>query len=111
MKYILQQSEDSLIFKFFHLQLQSPTKGDWALTCLSDLKNLEISESLEEIKHMTKHKFKNLLKSRIAVNAMKYLLDVIFCVENIFKYVNLMFRSQFTPVWELISKSNYYLRR
>ena len=29
LKYILEQSEDSLLSKFFHLQLDEPTRGDW----------------------------------------------------------------------------------
>ena len=34
MHYILQQSEESTILKFFNLQLEQPTRGDWAATCL-----------------------------------------------------------------------------
>ena len=75
MKYILQQSEDSLIYKFVQLQLQFKTKGDWASTCLLDLEKLHISESLEEIKLMTKNKFRNMLKSRITENALEYLTN------------------------------------
>ena len=75
MKYILQQSEDSLVYKFFQLQLQFKTKGDWASTCLLDLEKLHISESLEEIKLMTKNKFRNMLKSRITENALEYLTN------------------------------------
>ena len=41
------------------------TKGDWAYTCLEDLKLLNISESLENIQTMTTNKFAKLLKQKI----------------------------------------------
>ena len=49
-KYILEESEDSLLRKFLKLQLDEPTRGDWASRCLIDLKELRISEPLTEIK-------------------------------------------------------------
>ena len=48
-------------------------KGDWVSTCLSDLLELEIKETLEEIKSMSAYKFKNLLKSKIEIKALEYL--------------------------------------
>ena len=45
------------------------------LTCFQDLQQLEISESLDEIKKMSKRKFTNMLKSRQRVNALKYLIE------------------------------------
>ena len=56
LKYILNQDEDSLLQKFFLLQLEKRSKGDWAWTCIQDLKELNISESLDEIKQLTKNK-------------------------------------------------------
>ena len=73
LKYILNQNQDSLIFRFFQLQLKEPVKGDWAATCLDDLKNLKIKESLEEIKLMSKGQFKNIVKKRISESAFIYL--------------------------------------
>ena len=54
LQYILQQTEESTIYKFFNLQLESPTRGDWASTCIEDMKYLNIELSLEEIKSMSK---------------------------------------------------------
>ena len=54
--YILQQSEESLIKKFFNLQIVKPTRGDWAETCKTNLKELQINETFEEIKLMKKQK-------------------------------------------------------
>ena len=61
LKYILEEDESSLLSKFFKLQLEFPTKGDWASTCKNDLKELEIQESLEEIRLMTKIQFTKIL--------------------------------------------------
>ena len=62
-------------YRFFFLQVEQPTRGDWASTCISDLKELEIAESLDEIRLMSKVKFNKLLKQRIRKNAYKYLTE------------------------------------
>ena len=62
LQYILQQDEESLLKRFFLLQLELPTKGDWASTCLKDLKELKIDLSLEDIKKISENKFRKLLK-------------------------------------------------
>ena len=74
LKYILSQDEDSLLYKFYMLQLEHSSKGDWAYTCLSDLKELNITESLEQIKQMSLYTFSNLLKKRIKVSSYEYLI-------------------------------------
>jgi hypothetical protein len=73
LKYILEQPDDSQLKKFLNLQFEKPTRGDWASTCLKDLRELNISLSLEEIQQMTKYRFSNILKERIHENALKYL--------------------------------------
>ena len=70
---ILKEDENSQIFRFFKLQLHNPVKGDWVSSVLKDLSELEIYESLEEIRNMTKNKFKNMVKSRIEKKALEYL--------------------------------------
>ena len=42
LKYILSQNQESLLYKFFKIQLQTSSKGDWASTCLNNLKSLNI---------------------------------------------------------------------
>ena len=73
LKYILEENEESLLRKFLQLQIEEPTKGDWPSTCFRDLEELRISESLEEIKHMSKSRFTNMLKSSLKTNALQYL--------------------------------------
>ena len=73
LKSILNEDKSSMISKFFYLQLKQPTRGDWVSRCQQDLKELEISETLEEIEMMTKGRFNRILKERIHENALKYL--------------------------------------
>ena len=73
-KYILHEEETSLISKFFYLQLNQPTKGDWVSTCLNDIKQLHIDMSLEDIKLMSEQKFRNLLKLKVKESAFSYLI-------------------------------------
>ena len=54
--------------KFFLLLLERRSKADWAWTCVQDLKELNISESLDEIKQTTKNKFSRIVKSRTRQN-------------------------------------------
>ena len=75
LKKILTEDENSQIFKFFHLQLNQPVKGDWVSTCLEDLRKLRISESLQDIKTMSENNFKKLIKTRIKEIAFEYLLQ------------------------------------
>ena len=74
LKKILHENEESLLFKFFKLQLELPTKGDWASTCIQDLKELGISESLDQIKLMNNNQFKNIVKEKVKDRAFQYLM-------------------------------------
>ena len=71
LKYILIQEGDRLLKKFFDLQLNQRSKGDWASTCLDDLKQPN-NESLEEIRDMNPNKYVNLLTKRMNEIALKY---------------------------------------
>ena len=73
LKKILKEKKSSQIYRFFELQLKNPIKGDWVSTCLNDLSELEIKETLEEINEMSAYRFKKLLKSKIEIKALEYL--------------------------------------
>ena len=75
LKYILIQEGDSLLKKFFDLQFKQRSKGDWASTCLDDLRQLRITESLEEIRDMNQNKYVKILNTRMNENALIYLLN------------------------------------
>ena len=74
LKYILEEDDTSLLSKFFKVQLDFPTKGDWASTCMNDMKELNINNSLEEIKMMSKTEYTKILKENCRKNAFKYLI-------------------------------------
>ena len=73
LKKILEEGKNSQIYRFFELQLKNPIKGDWVSTCLKDLLELEIKETIEEIENMSAYNFKNLIKSKIEIKALEYL--------------------------------------
>ena len=75
LKDILNENEDSLIRKFYEIQLRKPTKGDWASTCAANLKQLKINLSTEEIRNMKRNAFKNILKKQINELAFGYLIE------------------------------------
>ena len=41
-KYILEQNEDSNLQKMLKLQIENPTKGDWASTCHNDIQEINL---------------------------------------------------------------------
>ena len=75
LRYILEQPEKSSIRKMLKLQLENPTKGDWASTCLSDLQYINWNITLEEIRSMSKQNVLKILKEKIGTKALKYLLE------------------------------------
>ena len=74
LKYILNENPESLIYKFLQLQLEKPTRGDWASSCINDLKELKIEMSFEDIKMMKLNKFRSILKKSVEETAFSYLI-------------------------------------
>ena len=72
---ILQQTEDSTLFRFFLAQLKDPKQGDWASQVLKDLKELEIQYELEQIQQMSYNKYSQLLTSNIDNLAFNWLMN------------------------------------
>ena len=75
LQYIIQEDPDSRIYQFLSLQFKNPTRGDWASRCIQDLKYLEISMSLEEIKNLNKIQFNKILTVSIQQKALEYLVS------------------------------------
>ena len=63
--HILQQDSNSLLYRFFMAQLKYPSHGDWISQALLSLENLSIDLELDEIKHMSKTKYKAIIKDQI----------------------------------------------
>ena len=76
LKYILKQDSESLINKFLQLQLKTPTRGDWASSCIQNMKYLKLELNFEEIKEMKPTKFKNMINEAIRTTAFEYLLKL-----------------------------------
>ena len=57
-------------------QFENPTKNDWILTCLKDLKKLKIYQSIEQIREMELSEFKNLLHTQLESQAHQYLCQM-----------------------------------
>ena len=74
LKYILEQPKESNLRKMLSLQLEKPSPGDWANTCLKDLKNINLQLTLEEIRTMSKKNYLKLLKEKIKTTSLQYLL-------------------------------------
>jgi hypothetical protein len=53
--------------------IRQTTRGDWASACKDDLKQLEISETFEDIKLMKINKLRQIVKQKIEKTALKYL--------------------------------------
>ena len=58
----------------FQLQLENPTVGDWASSCLSELKYINVNLTLEEIRTISKEKYTSILKEKTSEAALEYLL-------------------------------------
>ena len=74
LKYIFGEKEDSMIKKFFNLQMKEPVRGDWVSQIKIDLKELDILETFEELQSMTHSMFMKKIKLQIMKKALEYLL-------------------------------------
>ena len=54
MHYIMNESESSIIHKFFIAQLKNSKPKDWITSVLRDLKDLKIEQTMNKIKEMSK---------------------------------------------------------
>ena len=98
LRYILNQDEDSQLRKFFDLQLKHRSKGDWASTCLDDLKELRITESPKEIKRINANNFMTILKYRINENAISYLTNKQKTKGQEMKYTEMQMAEYLSPI-------------
>ena len=70
---ILHEEQHSLIYRFLQAQLDDPTKNDWGTSVHADLKRLEMSSDLNEVREASVYTFKNDVKKRIVKDSLKYL--------------------------------------
>ena len=77
LKRILNDTENSLLKQTYNSQSKSPSSGDWLSETKLILKELEIILTLNEIKEISKNKFKKIVKSAIENQAFKYLKTIL----------------------------------
>ena len=64
--HLVTRSESEMLSQFFYAQWNHPAKkNEWTERVREDLEVLGIEENLENIKKMSKYKFKNLVKKRV----------------------------------------------
>ena len=74
--YILKLDKSELLWKVFEAQMNNPTKGDWYLQVVQDLKDYDISTDLNKLTSFSKDSFKKLVKSKQEIAALKYLNNI-----------------------------------
>ena len=73
--HILQQNQESLLYRFFNAQMNKPSNRDWVSSVLEDMEDLEIDLEIEDIRNMPKVKFKEYINEKVKEAAFKYLLN------------------------------------
>ena len=68
--YILNENDDTLLKKFFNAQNENPVRGDWVSQVKNDLAELGIEQNFDDIRHISKHSFKRLVKDKVRLNAL-----------------------------------------
>jgi hypothetical protein len=71
--YILHQESESLLQRTFNAQMANPVRGDWFLTVMEDLRELELDLSLEQISEMSEHCLQKLLRRQVDGKALEFL--------------------------------------
>ena len=59
----------------YHLQLENPKRGDLASSVKNNLEDSNINFSNEEIKMLSKYKYKGLVKKKCKEKALEYLIS------------------------------------
>jgi hypothetical protein len=73
---ILQESESSLIQRFFHAQFNNPTKGDWCQAVKDSMSDIDLQLNFSEIRILTQDKLRSLVVKGCRNSALQYLNEV-----------------------------------
>ena len=73
---LLNKSENELAKAFFEVQKKFPVKNDWVTEIGENLEFCEINLNQDEIKKMSKNKFKTLVNKQIKLRAEEYLAEI-----------------------------------
>ena len=96
--HILNQQEESLMFRFFKAQMENPSKGDWVSEIRDWICDYEIAESFEEVSKMKKSHYEKIVNRKINTEAFIYLKSKIKSKGSSIKYgTNLEMQSYLKP--------------
>ena len=73
LQYILHQDENSLVHSCLTAQLENPCPGEWGLTCLNGLEELDIKWNISDMENMSKCSFRNIVRKKTASRTLDYL--------------------------------------
>ena len=73
---ILHLDENELLYKFFLAQSLRPGKNDWVLQIGKDKKDIELDMSDDQVRNLSKNKFKSIINSKINLHVKKYLQNI-----------------------------------
>ena len=76
--YLVRLGENDMLSKVFKAQWKYPVRDDWTTTVQQDLKDFDISLSIDEIKVKSQYSFKRLVK----IKAKEYALDSLLTIKN-----------------------------
>ena len=71
--YILNENQDSMMYKFLQSQLKNKRPRDWITLVLKDMDDLKLNLSLEELKETKKPKLKKILNKTVLEEAFERL--------------------------------------
>ena len=74
--HILRRPNEELIKKFYEAQKLKPSKNDWVKTVDKDKEDLNINLDDEQIKQMSKYKFRKLMQASIREKAFEHLMNL-----------------------------------
>ena len=72
--YLINLEDKEMLYQFFIVQWNNPTKGDWTETVKVDMADFEIPINFESLKSKSKNAFKQLVKRKAEEYALKTLL-------------------------------------
>ena len=55
--YVLQLNENEMLSRFFYAQWVDPSRNDWVLSVLEDMKDIQLELTIEEIKEKSDYVF------------------------------------------------------
>ena len=70
---LVNTNEDEMLSKFYNAQRNNPVKDDWTTQIDKDKLELNINLNDEDIKGISRYKFKNYLKTKIKMATLAYL--------------------------------------